>query len=145
MTRAILDTNLLISYLLDPTGDGPPARVVRGAFTGEFVLMVSPQLLSELRRKVATKPYLVERISESRLNSFVRHLPSFAELHDDAETLYPTITRDRKDDYLVTNAVVFHADYLVSGDHDLLDLGGEFEGVRIVSPARFVALLDQVD
>ena len=145
MTRAVLDTNLLISYLLSPTGDGPPSQVVRGAITGDFVLMVSPQLLRELRRKVTTKPYLVERIPKSRLDSFIQKIQSFSELHDDARMLYPTVTRDRKDDYLVTNAVVFHADYLVSGDHDLLGLAESFEGVRIISPAAFAALLDQID
>ncbi len=143
MTRAILDTNLLISCLLNPTGDGAPAQVVRGAISGDYLLMVSPQLLRELRRKVTTKPYLVERIPESRLNSFVQQLQNFSELHDDAEMLYPTVTRDRKDDYLIANAVVYQADYLVSGDRDLLDLGDEFAGVRIVSPVTFADLLDR--
>lgn len=142
MTRAILDTNLLISYLLNPTGVGPLARVVRGAITGEFVLMVSPQLLHELRHRVTTKPYLAERISDARLSSFVQRTLQLAELHDDADLRYPAITRDRKDDYLVTNAVVFGADYLISGDRDLLVLG-EFAGVRIVSPTAFAALLDK--
>jgi putative PIN family toxin of toxin-antitoxin system len=143
VTRAILDTNLLISYLLDPTSDGPPAQVVRGAITSAFVLLVSPQLLRELCRKVTSKPYLVERIPDSRLTSFVQRLPTFADLHDDTEILYPPITRDRKGDYLVTNAVAFGADFLVSGDRDLLHLGGEFEGVRIVSPAEFSEFLER--
>jgi putative PIN family toxin of toxin-antitoxin system len=141
VTRAILDVNLLISYLLKPTGDSPPARVVRGAVTGAFVLMVSPQLLRELNHKVTTKPYLANRIADVQLDRFVQRLTGFAELHDDANIRYPRITRDRKDDYLVTNAVVHQADYLVTGDQDLLVLG-EFEGVRIVSPAAFVELLD---
>lgn len=142
MTRAVLDTNLLISYLLDPTSDGPPAKVVRAAITGIFVLMVSPELLREVRRKVTTKPYLVERIPAERFDRFIHLLLEFAEFHDDADIRYPAITRDRKDDYLITNAVVYQADYLVSGDHDLLELG-EFEGVRIVNPAAFAAMLDE--
>ncbi len=145
MTRTILDTNLLISYLLDPSRDSPPARIVRSAVTAAFILMVSPQLLRELRRKVTTKPYLTERISDERLDQFVQRLRGFAEFHNDADIRYPTITRDRKDDYLLANAVVYQADYLVSGDRDLLELGSEFQGVRIVSPADFAALLDQSD
>lgn len=142
MTRVVLDTNLLISYLLNPTGDGPPARVVRRAIAGAYTVMVSPQLLHELRGKVTTKPYLVDRIPGARLNEFVQRLLGFAELHDDADIRYPAIARDRKDDYLLANAVVYRADYLVSGDRDLLALG-EIAGVRIVSPAAFVTLLDQ--
>ena len=52
----------------------------------------------------------------------------------------PSVTRDRKDDYLLAYAVVGRADYLVTGDRDLLVLG-EVEGVRIVSPAGFVGAL----
>ena len=106
--------------------------------------MVSPQLLGELRENVTSKPYLADRIPGMRLEAFVQRLLGFAEQHDDANLRYPTITRDRKDDYLITNAVVFQADYLVSGDHDLLEFG-EFEGVRIVSPADFAALMEQLD
>lgn len=139
--RVVFDTNILISYLLQPTGDGPPARIVRVAFAGAVTPMVSPKLMRELHRKVANKPYLTQRIPAHRMNSFVQRFTGLAELHDDAKILYPGIIRDRKDDYLITNAVVNQADYLVSGDHDLLELG-EFEGVRIVSPAEFAAILD---
>ena len=138
-----MDTNLLISYLLDPSRDSPPARVVRGAISGTFVLMASPQLLRQLRGKVTTKPYLTERISDERLDHFVQRLLDIAEFHNDADIRYPPITRDRKDDYLITNAVVYQAEYLVSGDRDLLEFGSELKDVRIVSPATFAALLDE--
>ena len=54
----------------------------------------------------------------------------------------PVHSRDRKDDYLLEHAVREQPDYLVSGDKDLLTLG-EHAGVRIVSPARFVEILDE--
>jgi putative PIN family toxin of toxin-antitoxin system len=56
----------------------------------------------------------------------------------------PAICRDSKDNYLLAYATIAQVDLLVSGDHDLLELG-EFEGVRIVSPATFAALLVHSD
>ena len=41
----------------------------------------------------------------------------------------------------VACAVEGEAEYLVSGDGDLLDLV-EYQGIKVVRPAEFVALLD---
>lgn len=51
----------------------------------------------------------------------------------------PGVTRDPKDDPVVACAVEGQADYIVSGDQDLLVLG-EYEGVQVVTPRRFVEL-----
>jgi len=50
-------------------------------------------------------------------------------------------TRDPKDDPLLACAVEGRADYLVSGNRDLLDLG-EVEGIRMLSPREFAVLLE---
>lgn len=143
MIRAIVDANVFISFLLYPSGDGAPARIVRAALMHRYIPLVSPRLLREIEEKSTGKPYLASRIDVVDITWLFERLIEVSEHRDDASLLYPTITRDAKDDYLIANAVIYQADYLVSGDHDLLDLGGEFEGVRIVSPAAFAALIDQ--
>lgn len=50
------------------------------------------------------------------------------------------IERDPDDDKFVIVAVEGRADYIVSGDPDLTDLGS-YEGVQIVSPAWFIEIL----
>ena len=52
----------------------------------------------------------------------------------------PAVTRDPKDDYLLAHAVLGAADYLVSGDQDLLVLE-RLEGVKIVTPREFLAVM----
>jgi len=140
--RAILDANVYISYLIYPSGDGPPARIVRAALLRQFVPLVSPKLLEEVHEKATRKPYLASRIDPPKITELFTRIITVGDSRDDAELLYPVITRDRKDDYLITNAVVYQADFLVSGDPDLLELG-EFAGIRIVSPAVFIAILDR--
>ena len=54
----------------------------------------------------------------------------------------PALTRDPKDDYLLACAVVGQADYIVTGDDDLLVLK-EVEGVRMVSAGEFWQILTQ--
>jgi putative PIN family toxin of toxin-antitoxin system len=140
----LIDANVLISYLLNPTGEGPPSMLLRAATAGRVTPIVSPQLLREVSQKVATKPYLADRIPANHVDRLAQALTMVGEVREDADVLFPAITRDRKDDYLVANAVIYGVDFLVSGDHDLLELG-EFEGVRIVSPAVFAALLNHSD
>ena len=53
------------------------------------------------------------------------------------------IAADPSDDMVLACAVAGKADYIVSGDPHLLDLG-EYEGIRIVSPAVFVSILADV-
>ena len=52
----------------------------------------------------------------------------------------PAVTRDPKDDAVVACAVEGNADLIVSGDQDLLALG-QYEGVRVVTPAQFAQIL----
>jgi len=49
-------------------------------------------------------------------------------------------SRDPDDNRVLEAAIAGEADYIVTGDRDLLELGS-YEGIRIVTPAEFVALL----
>lgn len=53
----------------------------------------------------------------------------------------PAVSRDPKDDKFLATAVAGRAAYLVSEDKDLLDIG-EYAGIRIITAAAFLALLD---
>ncbi len=50
------------------------------------------------------------------------------------------IAADPDDDRVLEAAVAGEADFIVSGDRHLLDLG-RYEGIEIVTPARFLAEL----
>lgn len=50
------------------------------------------------------------------------------------------VSRDADDNRVLEAAVAGSADYIVTGDRDLLELGSH-AGIRIVTPADFVKLL----
>ena len=54
----------------------------------------------------------------------------------------PTIVADLTDDQVLACAVAAKADIIVSGDKHLHGLGGSFEGIRIVSPAEAMRVLE---
>lgn len=139
--RALIDTNVLISYLLLPGEGGAIRTLIRAFEEGRFTLLLPAPLLQELIGAVQGKQRLSSRISPQELNDFIETLTNYAEEVGRITTPIPKITRDVKDDYLLAYALVGAADYLVTGDKDLLALQGLITGLDIVTPAQFVEIL----
>lgn len=135
--RLLLDVNILISYLLAPQADSPVTRVVQAAVLGKFVLLLPAELMQEMRTKLANKSYLSARISHDEAVRFAAILGDIGETIPRIEGPIPAITRDPKDNYLLAYAVAGQADYLITGDADLLVLR-KVGTVSICSPRTIV-------
>lgn len=138
--RALLDANLFVSYLLAPERESPSAQIIRAALLGKFTLLLPEALLDELVHAVERKPYLRQRIRPEEMAQLADILKGVAEVIPRITEPIPAVTRDPKDDYLIAYALVGEADYLVTGDKDLLVLE-QVEGLRIVTPRAFLAVL----
>ncbi len=139
--RVFIDTNVLVSVLLNPA-EGGSVRALFQAFTAaRFTLLISGKLIEELTDTVRAKPRLSKRITEEQLNQFVSLLMQTAELIDEIKEPIPGVIRDPDDDYVLAYALVGAADYLITGDNDLLSLQGQIAGLEIVTPTQFVEIL----
>jgi uncharacterized protein len=138
--RVLLDTNVLVSYLLATSEDSPALRIVRAAAHGEFILLLPEDLADELTAVVSRKRYLHGHISAAHLRELGDLLGQICEVVPRITERVPAVTRDSKDDYLLACALLSQADYLVTGDDDLLCLG-PIDPLLIVSPRDFLAVL----
>ena len=139
--RALLDTNLYISYLLSRRPATSAIGVILAAARdGWFTLLFAPDIAWEIGRTVAERPDLSARVGPFEIGELLAALDAFAEEVPRHHGPLRHVTRDPKDDYLIAHAKAGRADYLVSWDKDLLDLG-EVDGVKIVSPAEFLRIL----
>ena len=140
MPRAVLDSSVLISAFLTPTGTC--AEVLRVASRGAFVSCLSPEILAETARSLLRDAKLQVRYGYDRakVEEFGRRLFAGAEVVTD---LPPRrfVPEDPKDDMVVATAVRARADYLVTGDRKHLLSLGTCGGVQIVSPRQFLELL----
>jgi putative PIN family toxin of toxin-antitoxin system len=132
--RTVLDTNVLISGLLGE--HSPPRQLVDAWLDGRYVLVTSLYQVEEMSH-VVVYPRIASRLrlSDAEVDLILAALLSQAEVVR-GDLRLPGVSRDPKDDPLVEGA----ADYLVSGDADLLDLG-KHENTRVVTPREFVEIL----
>ena len=120
MTRAVLDSGVLIAGLI--SASGAPAGLIEAVNEGRFDLVACPMLLAEIRRALSY-PKLQRYVTTEDADTFVAWIARVGVvLADPAEI--PSVTRDPDDDYLFALAVEAGADVVVSGDADVIEASG---------------------
>ncbi len=135
--RLVLDTNLWISGLL---WRGLPWRLLRLAEQGVVELCSTPPMLAELA-EVLAYPKLAPRLQQLGLTAteLTERAANLASIWETPEVAGPPIVAaDPDDDIFLHCASGAHADYILSGDGHLLDLG-EYAGIPIVTVRDFFA------
>lgn len=136
MLRVVLDPGVLVSAVL--AAGGAPAQIVDRWRDGEFDLIVSPNLLDELR-EVLLRPRFRRFVDEADVPLYVDALRGEAVLVDDPDDP-PAVTPDPDDDYLIALAAAGSADVIVSGDSHLTEL--DRPAVAVLRPREFLTELD---
>jgi uncharacterized protein len=134
--RAVIDTNLIVSYLL--TQSETTSRLVGHWEQGHFAYLISPAMLNELR-EVVYRPRLRQHMSVDPA-VLLDLVEADAEMVP-GELILSGVCRDPKDDLFIACAVEGQAAYLVTGDADLLDMM-VYQGVTMIRAYDFVRLLD---
>ena len=130
--QVVIDTNVWISGLIF---GGTPAKVIDRFVDGSIVVITSEELLSELRRKINQKfPLFAPQLP--LLEASVREKAIVVALG----SRQVAASRDEDDNKFIETALNGDADYLISGDKDLLVLGS-FEHITILKPAEFLELI----
>jgi len=127
--RLVADANIWISSLMTL----PFRNRTEVFFDSENLLLVSEELFDELDDAIR-KPYPAKRIVRAEYDKLISRLRTDAELVDVHSEI--NACRDPKDNYLLALAKDGNADYLITGDDDLLVLK-EFEKTKIVSLSDF--------
>ena len=136
--KAVLDTNVFISGLISV--NSPPQQVIDAWMDDLFTLVTSLYLVQELTH-VLTYPHIADRLrlSDTELEAILAAFVSQAKVVP-GELELPGVTSDPKDDPVVACAVEGEADYIVSGDQDLLALE-IYKDIQIITPRQFVECL----
>lgn len=136
----MVDANVFVSAFMRP--DSAPRRVLEKFLDGSFDLLLAPEIVAQLERALGYEK--VQRylgVSTDEIEA------SIVALQTSAVPVVPKhVPRggpdDPDDDIYIAVALEGMADYIVSGDKHLLDLGSH-EGIAIVTAAAFVALIER--
>jgi uncharacterized protein len=134
--RVVLDTNVLLSGIAYPAS--VPGKILAAWRHGSVEVLLSPFILTELRRVL---PKLAHRhgLSASEIDDLIDVLAFQAELIEPSNFNDPDL-RDANDQPILATLLTAQAnagaDYLITGDKDLLALANRY---AIVEPAQFWA------
>jgi len=145
VVRAVIDTNIWISALLNPSGY--PARIRKAFEKGKMRVVISEPILKEIV-DVLNRPRIKNKygITESDIQELLILIEERAEhvlVTGDVD-----ICRDKDDNLIIETAIKGNAGYLVTRDGDVkgdlrvIDFLSE-AGISVLSVAKFLRLLDK--
>lgn len=139
--RVVVDTNVLISGLFG-IKDSPSSKILKAIRTQKIIMVTSPVILEEVNDVVNRERVVkLTKMNPAERMDFMGKLIERSDVTP-GRKLQEIISRDAKDDKFLSCAVEARADYIVTGDEDLLDLR-HYEGIKIVTPREFLEILNK--
>jgi len=136
----VLDTNILVSGTV--TASTPPGQILNAWHDGQFELVVSTHILSEVERTLQ-KPYFKNKLTPQAITNFVDLLENETTVTLITIKVHGVATHP-EDDLILATALSAKADYLVTGDGPLLTkVGKSYQGITIVTPKDFLKILQE--
>ena len=127
--KVIFDTNVWISFLIGKR----LAKIKQYISDGSITIITTEQLVTEIKM-VTNREKLKKYFPEESVKELVELLETIAKKVEIKPTHF--INRDPKDNFLLDLIDFSKADYLVTGDKDLLE-HNPFKTAKILSPAQF--------
>lgn len=119
--RVVLDANIIVSAAY--TFENPQSTlrdILRAGFRGRYVLLTSDHISEEVRRALS-RPFFAERVHRERIEYILNELVTHAE-RVEIRNEVSGVASHWQDDRVLETAISGDADYLVTGDKELLAL-----------------------
>ena len=131
--RVVVDTNVIVSAI---RFGGIPRQVWDRCLTDRNIKLISSQeIIAEISRVLTTKFGWPDNLIEE-----LRQV-----IESSSHTVYPklilNVVRDKGDDKFIEAAVEGQAEYIISGDKDLLDMQS-YGDIKIITPAKFLEIIN---
>jgi putative PIN family toxin of toxin-antitoxin system len=139
--RSVLDTNIIIGAYTAP--HGTLAKIVSFWRERAFEVLVSEPMLAEYERALGyTHVQAVHRMTEKEIAKVISSFREFATVIEPDIQL--DIVKDDPDDNIFFEcAVAGGAEVIVSGDKNHVLAVKEYNGIQVLSPAQFLAVLEE--
>jgi len=138
--KVVLDANVIVSaaYTFEIPGS-IIAQVLRMGIRSRYSLLTSAHIMHEVEMALA-KPFFAERLAPGAIDVILDGLRDNAIKVELTQQVQGVATH-WQDDLVLATALSGKAEYLVTGDRELLDLDHPYDFV-IIHPNAFLAVLD---
>lgn len=127
--KVIFDTNIWISFLI-----GKRLQSIKDQIDSrELTIILCDQLFTEIK-EVTQRAKLRKYFPQESVNELIEFLEAIGETYKIKPRHY--LSRDPKDNFLLDLIEKSKADYLITGDKDLIELN-PFMSAKILSPSKF--------
>ncbi len=133
MARIVLDTNIFISAIIR---SGKPRKILKKGIDGSYSLVISGVILQEIIGVLRRSKF---NMTETDIRKIMFGIIESSEIVS-IRSKFKVVKNDPDDDIIVNTAYDGNADYIVSGDDDLLKLKS-FKGIKIVTVSEMLAIL----
>lgn len=137
MYRVVIDTNTLASGAV--SSHGPIATLITAWQNGAFDVLLSNEIYVELQRTLG-KPYFTTHLSQAAIADYLLLVKAVAIPIVITIPVHGVATHP-EDDRILATALSGRADYLITGDRNLRDLG-TCKGISIMDARSFITLLN---
>ncbi len=136
--RAVIDTNIFVSGIISPKGS--PRKILDLARNAVFEVVTSVSINHEILN-VLHRDYIYNKynLTEEIIDDIAAFLNEGTLLTEDRFAI-SKVRKDPEDNKFVACALEGDADYVVSGDDDLLSLK-HYRGIQIVNVRGFLKVL----
>ncbi len=130
--KIIIDTNVLVSYFING-GNSALTAVIQSEY---YIILASKELFQEyvsVLKRPKFKKYFIDVNVDDLLQVYIKLL-TFVEINCDVK-----LCRDPNDDFIIQLAISSEADFLITGDNDILILES-FGNCQFISLSEFILL-----
>lgn len=136
MLKVVLDTNVFISAILSR---GKPRDILILAIEEKIKIVISEFVIEEisciLKQKIG--------LSDLRIREIIDNIRKIS-LEVFPQKRINIIKQNKEDNHILECAVAGQVDYLISGDKKHILPLKKFRGIKILSPAEFLAAYEKV-
>lgn len=140
MRRVVLDINQFVSSII--SAHGASAQVLQAWREHAYLLVISRTIQRDIERVLAYPKLRTKyRLDPKDVSALMELIEREAVVVANPPQLN-VVTDDPDDNDVLAAAVAAGADYIVSGDHHLLDLR-RYRGIAIVTAREFLTVLNR--
>jgi putative PIN family toxin of toxin-antitoxin system len=130
--RIVLDTNIFISAFF---WGGNPRKIIERIIGGVDSLYITDEILNEIAQVLARPKFNLDKSSIVCLINAIKEISVCIAAKGEVKG----ICRDSKDDMILECGWCCAADYIITGDDDLLSLK-IFRGIEIITANHYVSI-----